>query len=142
MIDSQSTVTLHFELALADGSVIDSNFDGQPATFTMGDGSLLEGFERALLGLKAGDNETMLLAPENAFGQPNPANMQTFKRHEFGADLVLEPGLVIGFQDPSGEIPGTISSLDGDFVEVDFNHPLAGKTIHFRVQVVDVVGNN
>lgn len=138
MINQQSKVTLHFELALADGSVIDSNFQAKPATFTMGDGNLLPGFEQALLGLQTGDEKQLMIAPENAFGQPNPANMQTFKRHEFGADLVLEPGLVIGFQDPSGEIPGTVSKIDGDFVEVDFNHPLAGKTIHFRVKIVEV----
>ncbi|WP_119393416.1 FKBP-type peptidyl-prolyl cis-trans isomerase [Salinibius halmophilus] len=138
MINQDSTVTLHFELTLEDGSVVDSNFDGKPATFKMGDGNLLPGFEEVLVGLQAGDEQSFSMPPEKAFGQSNPANMQTFKRHEFGPDLVLEPGLVIGFQDPSGEIPGTISKLEGDFVHVDFNHPLAGKTIQFRVNIVDV----
>lgn len=138
MIEQQSKVTLYFELSLEDGSIIDSNFDASPATFTMGDESLLPGFEEVLIGLAEGDEKQVALPPEKAFGQSNPANMQTFKRHEFGADMVLEPGLVIGFQDPSGEIPGTIASIDGDVVEVDFNHPLAGQTIHFRVKIVQV----
>lgn len=137
-ISPNSRVLLHFELSLDSGDVIDSTFNKQPASFCMGDGSLLPDFEACLLGLEAGQEARFLLPPEQAFGMPNPANIQYFKRHQFAVDTVLEPGLVMNFRDPSGEIPGVIKSIDLDQVEVDFNHPLAGKSIHFRVHILQV----
>ncbi|WP_305856305.1 FKBP-type peptidyl-prolyl cis-trans isomerase [Balneatrix alpica] len=131
-------VTLHFALKLADGAVVDSNFEGQPATFTVGDGSLLEGFERVLFGLAAGDEQEFVLTPEHAFGQWNPANVQQFPRKQF-ADLPLELGLVLSFADANkGELPGVIAEIGEERVKVDFNHPLAGKDIHFSVRILQV----
>ncbi|MEX1058726.1 MAG: FKBP-type peptidyl-prolyl cis-trans isomerase [Natronospirillum sp.] len=139
MITDNSQVTLHFELALQDGEVIDSNFDGQPATFVMGDESLLPGFEHKLLGLISGTKQVFEVLADDAFGPHLEDNVQSFKRHLFGVDYVLEPGVVVSFADAAGaELPGVVSSLDGDYVTVDFNHPLAGKTITFRVNVVAV----
>lgn len=138
-ITNNSLVTLHFSLALPDGEVIDSNFDGSAATFQMGDGNLLEGFEACLLGLAAGDKKTVQITAQEAFGPHLEDNVQNFKRHQFGADMVLEPGVVVSFADASGaELPGVVSRLDGDYVTVDFNHPLAGKDITFSVSVVAV----
>lgn len=139
VIDETSQVTLHFELTLAEGDIIDSNFSGQPATFVMGDESLLPGFEQRLLGLQPGDEKTEDIPAIEAFGPHLEDNVQSFKRHQFGPDTVLEPGVVVSFADAAGaELPGVVSSLDGDYVTVDFNHPLAGKTITFRVRIVDV----
>lgn len=137
-VGPQTRVTLHFALKLDDGSVVDSTFDKQPATFVFGDGNLLPGFEKALIGLMAGEKSELHIAPEDAFSQPNPNNVQTFKRSDFDVDMVLEPGLVISFADPSGELPGVVSSVDGDVVTVDFNHPLAGRDILFNVEVIAV----
>lgn len=138
-ITENSLVTLHFSLALADGEVIDSNFHGNAATFQMGDGSLLEGFEACLLGLNVGDRETFHVPAEKAFGPHLEDNIQNFKRHQFGVDIVLEPGVVVSFADASGaELPGVVSRLDGDYVVVDFNHPLAGKDITFMVSILSI----
>jgi len=139
IIHNESKVTLHFSLTLEDGSVVDSTFEREPATFTMGDGSLLVGFEQALLGLKAGDKNTAEVLPEQGFGQPNPNNIQTFSRSDFSVDQQLEVGLVISFADASNtELPGVVSSIEGDTVKIDFNHPLAGRTIAFNVEIIDV----
>ena len=70
-IGQHSTVTLHFSLKFVTGDVIDSNFTKDPATFTIGDGCLLPGFERTLFGLKAGDERTFEILPEQGFGIPN-----------------------------------------------------------------------
>ncbi len=138
-IDQTSQVTLHFELTLPGGEVIDSNFDRDAATFAMGDESLLPGFEAQLLGLEAGDEKTVTVPANDAFGPHLQDNVQSFKRHQFGPDTVLEPGVVVQFADAAGaELPGVVSSLEGDYVTVDFNHPLAGKDITFRVKVVGV----
>lgn len=138
-IAANSRVTLNFALKMEDGSVIDSNFDAPPATFVMGDGSLLPGFERVLEGLSAGSEETFVIKPEEAFGQSNPNNMQQVPRDQFSSDMELVEGLVVSFADAQkAELPGVVSAFDDDSVTVDFNHPLAGRDIIFNVKVVDV----
>jgi FKBP-type peptidyl-prolyl cis-trans isomerase SlpA len=138
-IRSGSRVTLHFAIRLADGELVDGNFDRRPATFTMGDGSLLVGFEQLLLGLAAGDRRSFEVAPEQGFGRPNPANVQELPRHQF-AGIQLEPGVVISFADASRtELPGVVQRLEGETVVVDFNHPLAGRELVFEVQILEVV---
>lgn len=138
-IEKGTRVTLNFALRLPDGSEIDSTFDKSPATLEIGDGNLPDNFEAYLIGLKAGDQQTFDVPPEKGFGQHNPSNIQTFKRSEFGPDMVLEPGVVISFADArQGELPGVVHSVEGDQVEVDFNHPLAGRTLTFQVEIVSV----
>ncbi|MBW2942050.1 FKBP-type peptidyl-prolyl cis-trans isomerase [Zhongshania aquimaris] len=132
-------ICLHFSLSIIDGDEVDSNFGGKPASFVFGDGNLLPSVEAKLLGLKAGAKETFTLAPEDGFGQRNPANIQRFPRSQFGADMVLEEGLVISFADAArAELPGVVSEVDDDFVMVDFNHPLAGRMLNFRVEILSV----
>ncbi|QSP96122.1 FKBP-type peptidyl-prolyl cis-trans isomerase [Marinobacter salinisoli] len=138
-VDKGTRVKLHFSLRMDDGDVIDSTFDKEPATLEIGDGNLPESFESLLMNMTAGDHDTFEVPPEKAFGQRNPNNLQTFKRHEFSADMVLEPGVVISFADASqSELPGVVVRVEGDEVEVDFNHPLAGRTLTFEVEILDV----
>jgi FKBP-type peptidyl-prolyl cis-trans isomerase SlpA len=138
-IDKGTKVTLHFALKFTDGQIVDSTFEKEPATLEIGDDNLPENFEAYLLGLKAGDRETFEVPPEKAFGQHNPSNVQSFKRHEFSADMVLEPGVVVSFADArQQELPGVVSRVEGDEVDVDFNHPLSGRTLIFEVEIIDV----
>ncbi len=134
VIGPGKAITLHFAIKLEDGQVIDSNFDSAPAQFTFGDGNIPEGFEQALLGLKVGERAKLTIAPERGFGMHNPSNIQVLPRSQF-KDMALEPGLVIAFQEPGGELPGVITDFNDDKVTVDFNHPLAGKTLIFEVDV-------
>jgi len=106
-ISANSQISLHFSLKMDDGQVIDSTFDRAPASFSMGDGSLLPGFEARLLGLVTGDRKEFDIPPEDGFGQPNPNNMQTMKRTDFAADMPIAPGLVVSFADAqNAELPG------------------------------------
>jgi len=139
MISEGTRVTLNFALVLDDGSEIDSNFEKEPASFSVGDGSLLPGFERALFGLKSGDEATLEILPEEGFGQPNDNNLQTIKRDQFDVESELEAGMVFSFADAAGgELPGVVKTFDADEVTVDFNHPLAGRTLSFRVVIHNV----
>ncbi|MFA7552734.1 MAG: FKBP-type peptidyl-prolyl cis-trans isomerase [Spongiibacteraceae bacterium] len=139
VIGKDTRVSLHFSLKFDDGAIIDSTFDKAPATFTVGDGSLLDGFERKLFGMKAGEQGAFTVLPEDSFGQLNPNNVQHFSRKDFAADMVLEQGLVISFADASqSELPGVVKSVDDDNVVVDFNHPLAGRDILFEVDIISV----
>ncbi|WP_166259088.1 FKBP-type peptidyl-prolyl cis-trans isomerase [Marinobacter salicampi] len=138
-IDKGTRITLHFALKFQDGQVIDSTFEKGPATLEMGDDNLPENFEAYLMGMKAGDREIYEVPPEKAFGQKNPSNVQMFKRSDFSADMVLEPGVMISFADArQSELPGVVDHVEGDQVTVDFNHPLAGRTLLFEVEIIDV----
>lgn len=132
-------VSLHFSLTLEDGQVVDSNFEREPANFTFGDGSLLPGFEEALVGLQSGERQQFSIPPEKGFGQPNPNNVQSVQRNSFDDDMDIAEGLVVSFADAAGgELPGVVKSFDDEEVLVDFNHPLAGRTIVFDVHIISV----
>ncbi|GAA5190817.1 FKBP-type peptidyl-prolyl cis-trans isomerase [Ferrimonas gelatinilytica] len=134
-------VFLHFNVELTDGSVADSTrAHGKPARLTLGDGSLSAGMEKALLGLSKGDKKRFSLPPEEAFGQPNPDNIQHMDRTQFAADAELTEGTIMAFTAMDGnQFPGVIRAIEGDSVTVDFNHPLAGQTVLFDIEVLDVI---
>ena len=131
-------VTLIFKLALSAGDVIDSTGD-ESATFDVGDGSLLPGFESAMYGMKAGDSAELPIAAEHGFGLPNEENVHMMKRTLFTVSEELVEGLVVSFSDgEGGERPGVVNRVFDELVEVDFNHPLAGQDLLFSVQIKQV----
>lgn len=135
-----STVTLHLALTLENGTVAESTFGDEPLTFTMGDGTLVHELELALYGLRPGDTQRLALYPEQAFGRHDPARIHRLPRSDFPGEIELTPGNIIAFDTPAGEeIAGTLLSLDDTTVEVDLNHPLAGRRIIFDVEIIDVV---
>lgn len=135
-VDEGTRVFLNFSLALEDGAEVDSNFGGEAVSFAIGDGSLLPGFERRIIGMQSGERKLFQVPPEEAFGQPNENNVQRVPRDGFDESLELELGLVCSFADASGgELPGMIVGFDDTEVTVDFNHPLAGHTILFDVHI-------
>ena len=135
-ITSNTKVSLNFSITLETGELVDSNFDRAPVSFVMGDGSLLPGFEARLLGLKPGDEASFTISPEDGFGEPQEANYQDMPRHTFSNDADLEIGMVFSFADAAGgELPGVVDSFDENTVRVNFNHPLAGRTLRFEVKI-------
>ena len=136
-VELGTKVTLHFALVLEDGDVIDSNFETAPATFTVGDGNLLPGFESTLIGLENGDEREFTIPPEEAFGQHNPQNVQRVDRSNFDQQE-LEVGAMFSLQNGDGELPGVIIEFEDEEILVDFNHPLAGKNIIFQVKIMDI----
>lgn len=132
-------VTMHFTLALEDGTIADASVDGEPMTFTIGDGSLIQGLEMVLYGLKAGEKQSLSIEPRDTFGFPEDENIHILPRNDFSDELEIEEGMIIGFSTPSGEeIPGAIMKIDENEVKVDFNHPLAGHEVVFSVEIVDI----
>ena len=137
-IGSQTQVTLHFAIRLENGDLVDSTEGKAPATFCVGDGNLLPGFEQALFGLKAGDKRSLPISPEQGFGQPNPQNVQVMPRSQFEG-MELSEGLLVIFNDAANaELPGVVKAFDDKQVTIDFNHPLAGKTLQFDVEIIEV----
>lgn len=132
-------ITLHFALQLDNGDMVDSNFERDPATFTVGDGNLLPGFEKALFGMLEGEHKTLVIKPEDGFGQRNPNNIQEIARSQFSPELELSEGLMLSFADAQKtELPGVVQRFDDDVVVVDFNHPLAGRDILFEVAILKI----
>ena len=140
-IQMGSRISLHFALLMPGGEEIDTTRRGKPAALTLGDGNLLPGFESALLGLSAGDDAQLIVPAEQAFGERVEANVRLLAKTlfaEFTSEEPLEPGLVVSFQAPDGELPGVVKAVYEDTVQVDFNHPLSGSDITFDVSILSV----
>lgn len=138
-IGPDTRVTLHFSLANTEGVELTSSFDDEPATLTMGGGLLSEGLEMSLYGLREGDQQTITLTQQQAFGPRDEDKVQLLARNSFPAEIELEAGLVIAFETPEGEeLAGIVVEWDEGEVTVDFNHPLAGQAVVFRVEILAV----
>lgn len=138
-ITQTSLVLLHYSLALADGTIIESSFDNEPLEVNMYDSSLPEGMMLALIGLRAGDTQTLTLTPEQCFGFRDEENIHDMPLSDFSGELEAEVGLIFNFGTPDGaDLPGTILAIKNDAVEVDFNHPLAGLSLIFTVKILEV----
>ena len=134
-----SRVTMHFSLALFDGKEAISTFDEEPATLTIGEGAMVPTLEMAIYGLKAGDEHTFELTPEQAYGPRDEKLVQLIPLSEFPEEIEPQRGQIIAFTDEDGtEIPGTVMLVEKEQVRVDFNHPLAGNNVIFRVRVLSV----
>ena len=140
-IQMGSRISLHFALLMPSGEEIDTTRRGKPAELTLGDGNLLPGFETALVGLSAGDDMQLIVPAEQAFGERVEANVRLLAKTlfaDFTSEEPLEPGLVVSFQAPDGELPGVVKAVYEDTVQVDFNHPLSGSDITFDVSILSV----
>lgn len=135
-----SKVRMHFSITLEDGTVAESTRDdGEPLEFVLGDGTMIEGLELALYGLKAGDKQTISIEPKLAFGFHDPNNVHSLSRDDFPPEMQLSKGVIIEFNTPAGdEVPGTIMEVSESEVQVDFNHPLAGHEITFETEILSV----
>lgn len=139
IVTKDSKVTLHFSLSLADGTPVDGTADGEPMTFSLGDGAMIAAFESVMLGMKAGDKQQVSLEPREAFGFPDDENKHWMERSAFSDDMELEEDLIVEFNTPAGDqIPGVLLEITDDKVMVDFNHPLAGHEIVFVVEILTI----
>lgn len=139
-VQKDSKVILHIDIKLEDGSVADSTrVNRQPTMIRMGQGDVTAPFEQQLIGMQVGDKKTFTLAPEFAYGQPNPANIHRFPKTNFDEKIKLEKGLIMSFEHLNGEtMPAIIRDFNEDEVTVDFNHPLCGQTLEFSVEIIEV----
>ena len=140
-INENSEVLIHYSITLADKSAADSTkVDNKPQKFILGDGSLTPAFEAVLLGLKEHETKVFTLPPEATFGQSNPDNLHHLERSKFDAEIPVEIGTIVTFAQSNGEeLPGIIREIIGESVVVDFNHPLAGQTLTFDIEVVEIL---
>lgn len=133
-------VTLRYRISLDDGTEVLSTFGGNPATLALGRGELAPALEDCIARAVPGERSTFRLAPGTAFGARREDLVQTLPRDAFAADLVLGPGEAVEFSAPGGERHvGMVQAVDATGVRVDFNHPLAGRGVHFEVELIGVL---
>lgn len=138
LIHTDSVVLIDYTLAGDDGTVLDTSEGREPLAYLHGHGNLLAGVEAALSGKGAGDSVAVTLAPENGYGVREEGLVARVPRGEFPAeDVELGMQFRVG---PSAEQSRvvTVTALDDEHVTLDANHPLAGETLHFSIQVVEV----
>ncbi len=137
-IEVGSHVTLHYTLSLADGHVVETTREGMPATHVIGAGNWLAALEERLIGLVVGDVRRFEIAAAE-IGAPEAPEPQAMSRDEFPPEMLLEPGMVVGFTLPSGEeVAGTILDVAEHEVMVDFSHPLANRNLVWEVEIISV----
>jgi FKBP-type peptidyl-prolyl cis-trans isomerase SlpA len=134
-----SLVTLHYRVATADDTEVISTFGTTPATLQLGSGELAPPLEACLEDLPVGERHVFLLEPSQAFGQHNPDLVKRLPKG--GADIT--PLTLVEFAAPSelggAKFAGLVRELDDTAALVDFNHPLAGKSIRFEVEVIGIL---
>ncbi len=136
---AQDTVVLvRYTLRNDAGDILDSSADGEPLAYVHGSGSLVPGFERALDGRKAGDKLSFEVPPTDGYGLHEAELVQEVPRSAFEGIANLDVGMQFHAQSNQGPHTVTVTKIDGDRITVDGNHPLAGQTLHFEVEVADV----
>ncbi len=131
-------VSIEYTLTLEDKSIIDSNVGAEPLTFVQGSHNIIPGLENALNGMKIGNSKHGSIKPEDAYGPVNKDAVSEIKKDQIPQDS-LKVGAVLQGQNPDGQaIIARVVEIKEDTVLLDYNHPLAGKTLFFDVKILDV----
>jgi FKBP-type peptidyl-prolyl cis-trans isomerase SlyD len=130
-------VSLDYVLTIDDNSEIDRSEKDAPLEYLHGFNNIVAGLESELKGLKVGDEKTVVVEPGSGYGERDPESVAEYPRDSFPSDLKLEVGEPIMMRDKeSGDsFQAFVTKVGSDVVMLDFNHPLAGETLHFQVRI-------
>ena len=135
-------VRINYEGRFESGEVFDSSIHGDhshPLEFEVGAGQMIPGFDNAVIGMNIGEEKEITLKPEDAYGERNEKFIQKIPLRKMPAGEKIEEGMELYVKTPDGHsIPVKISKIVGDMVEIDLNHPMAGKTLIFKINIVSV----
>lgn len=134
-----TVVEIDYKLHLGDGNVVDQSAEGEPLSYVQGAGQIVPGLEQALAGLGAGDRRQVVVAPTEGYGEHDTRGVQEVQRAAFPEGFEPKAGMQLVAEAPNGDpVQFEIKEVRDSTVVVDFNHPLAGKTLHFDVTVRQV----
>ena len=137
-VTSDAVVSINYTLTDDEGLIIDSN-EGRPAlVYLHGHENIIPGLEKGLEGASVGDKLKVDVVPADGYGDMDPDRIFEVPKEEFPDELPLEEGMQFCAETPSGDMTITVAEVRDDTVVVDANHPLAGMTLHFDVEVLDV----
>ncbi len=134
-VGQDKVVFIHYTLSDAEGQVIDSTLGDEPLAYLHGHANLIPGLERALDGRSEGEVFEVVIAPEEAYGVRDPGGLIEIPRTALSEDVVVEIGNQVQAQGPEGRMEFSIVAFDDEMVTLDGNHPLAGVTLHFALEV-------
>ena len=140
VVKKGNTVKVEYTGSLDDGTVFDASANhGQPLEFEVGSGQVIKGFDTGVLGMKVGEEKEIVIPPEEAYGPYNPQMIKKIPRNKLPQDQELKTGMMLMMKLSNGqELPVKIAAVDNKEVSLDVNHPLAGKTLHFKVKIVEI----
>ena len=139
IVKENCTVAVHYIGTLEDGSVFDSSREaGQPFSFETGTGSVVPGFNDAVVGMELGETKTVVLTPANAYGIHNENAFQVVPKSKFSPDFDFSPGNSVAGQSNGQNFRAIIEGTTENHVVINFNHPLAGKTLTFEIEVIEI----
>ena len=132
--------TISFDYTLTvDGKEVDSSAGKQPLEYVQGEGKIIPGLEKAIIGMKIGEEKEVKVSPEEAYGMPDEKGIQEIQKSLIPSDIELAPGTVLEMSDASGNVfPATVKEIKDQTVILDFNHPLAGKELNFKIKIVSI----
>lgn len=137
-IAHNAVAAFHYTLTDDQNEVIDSSAGRDPLTYLHGSSQIVPGLEKQMEGRSVGDKFSVDVAPEEGYGVHHPELMQEVPREAFQGVEDIQPGMQFQGRGPQGEINVTVSKIENDKVFIDGNHPLAGKTLHFAIEVTAV----
>ncbi|NII10476.1 peptidylprolyl isomerase [Oleiagrimonas sp. C23AA] len=137
-IAERTVASFHYTLTNDGGEVLDSSKGREPLAYLHGAGNIVPGLEKALEGKQSGDNFEVDVAPEEGYGPRHDALVQTLPKSAFQGVPEPQPGMQFQGNSQQGPITVVVTAVEGDQVTVDGNHPLAGQTLHFAIEVADV----
>ena len=137
MIKEGSKVAIDYTLTV-DGKLTDTSKGRGPLEYVQGSGQIIAGLDRALLGLKQGDKKSVDIPAKDAYGEVNPAAKRAVPKTSIQNADALKVGDVVGASSGGQSFRAVISRIGNHEVELDFNHPLAGKQLHFDVEIISV----
>jgi peptidylprolyl isomerase/FKBP-type peptidyl-prolyl cis-trans isomerase SlpA len=135
-------VQVHYTGKLEDGTVFDTSQDGEPLSFTIGENRVIPGFESAVVGMEPGDSKTTEIEPDQAYGEHRDDMVMELDRDQIPEDVEPDVGQQLQLRLENGQtVPVLITALGEETVTIDANHPLAGRTLIFEIELVDVSAN-
>ena len=134
-IAANAKVAIHYTLTDDDGKVIDSSAGKDPLNYIQGQGMIVVKQKKAMLGKEVGDKFNVDVIPSEGYGEYNEELVRPIPKSAFQAEKI-EPGMTFYANTPAGPIPLTVSRVEDENVIIDMNHELAGKTLHFAIEVV------
>ena len=138
-IENNDVVQVHYTGTLTNGEVFDSSEGRDPLQVTMGQGQLIAGFENALMGMSISEQKTFTLPPEEAYGDRDDAALRNFPRTQMPPDMDIQVGQVLALSSPEGQqIPAKVLEINDADIVLDLNHPLAGESLTFAIEVVGI----
>ncbi len=138
-IQPKDNVSVHYTGTFEDGQIFDSSRDRGPLSFEVGAGQMIQGFDAAVVGMEVGESKQITLPPEEAYGHRNEELIVDLPTATFPGDMKLEVGLQLQLTNQSGQpVPATVMQITDENITMDVNHPMAGKTLVFDIEIVEV----